>query len=298
MEYESLSELPPLPQELESMEYSYSTHFPYAINPLESLPPFPSSDFAPYYGGFTFSDQHGLLHLQEHVAADSLFLDSSLSLLTESTRLEKFFSDDEPFLHLPHLKSFEKTTTTAVADDTKPPFLSLAPPLPDEKLRRRRSVVKRTFTISPSPQSSYSKSRSPATSSSSFSQSTYGGDRRRRVSDKIRSLEKLMPWESKMSLAKILDEAHKYVKFLQSQIASLRWMPLESVYCTAAGEVGEEVGGGGVTDPLKSLTRQQILQVLANSPGARTQLYTRGVCVFSYEQLLSVEMMAQSARNL
>ncbi|CAA7030237.1 unnamed protein product [Microthlaspi erraticum] len=285
-EFDSLSELPPLPQEFDSMEYS--RNYPYTITPLDSLAPFPSSDFTLSTGGFTFSDQYqDLLQLQQQ-SADSLFLDSALSLFTrdhlsESTRLGKLFHEDvaTPFLHLPDLKSFEYTTTDVSAVENTKPFLSLSPPHPE---KRRR--VGSTFTISPSPSSS-SNSKSPARSSS---QATFGGDRRKKISDKIRSLEKLMPWEKKMSLATVLEEAHKYIKFLQSQISALRWMPLESVYCTA-GEFGE-------SDLLKSLTRQQILQVLANSPGARTVLSTRGECVFSYEQLLSVKMLAQSARNL
>lgn len=282
-EFDSLSELPPLPPVFDPMEYSRN------FSSFEPLPPFPSSDFisTPF-----FSDHHhhqDLLHLQQHVP-DSFFLDSSLSVLTrhniaESTRLENLFhgvfSDEAtPFLHLPDLKSFEQIKTDAV-ENTKPPFLCLSPPPPVEK-RRRLS----TFNISPTPSSS-SNSGSSAPAASSYT--VDGGDRRRNISDKIRSLEKLMPWEKKMSLATILEETHKYITFLQAQIAALRWMPLESVYCT---------GDERTTDLLKSLTRQQILQVLANSPGARTELYTRGVCVFSYEQLLSLKMMSQSARNL
>ncbi|KFK39507.1 hypothetical protein AALP_AA3G252700 [Arabis alpina] len=262
-EFDSLTELPPIPQVYDPI--------------MESLPPLPSSDFI--ITPPSFSDHYynynnhvqDLLNLHQHVP-DSVFLDSTLSLLTrhhisESTRLDNLFNavfSDEattPFLRLPDLKSF---------DDQKPsplPFLSLSP-------KRRR------FNIS-----QQSPSSSAGTSSNTI-------DTRKKISDKIRSLEKVMPWEKKMSLATILEETHKYITFLQSQIASLFWMPLDSAYSTTT-----TVDHVRETQLLKSLTRQQILQVIANSPGARTELYTRGLCVFSYEQLLSLKMMTQSVRN-
>ncbi|VYS58207.1 unnamed protein product [Arabidopsis thaliana] len=246
----------------------------YDFDSLTDLPPLPPSDFTPS-NAFTFSD-HNL---------DFSFLDSTLSLLnrhhlSESTRLEQIFYDSthtqlfhnddtttttSPFLHLPDLKSIdavEEPTTMKL-------FPSLSPPLPAAKRQKLNST-------------------SSSTTSGSPTASNDGGiiTKRRKISDKIRSLEKLMPWERKMNLAMTLEESHKYIKFLQSQIASLRWMPLESVYNTA-GEVGE-------SDLLKSLTRQQILQVLANSPGSRNVLSSRGVCVFSYEQLLSLKTMSRN----
>ncbi|KAJ0264686.1 Transcription factor bHLH117 [Hirschfeldia incana] len=264
-EFESLSELPPLPQVYAPMEY----HHPY--DDIESsLPPFPESDFTPHGGFIAFSDTHqDYLHLQKQ---QQHYADSSPSLLTrdyltESTRCENLFSHDVPFLHLPDLKSVE--------DKNSLPCLSLAPPLPvarhNVNLNRSR-VNTNTFSVSPS--------------SSSKSHGT------RKVSDRIRSLEKIMPWEKKMSLAAILEETHKYITFLHSQIDSLRWMPLDSVYPAREQEVG------GANSLLKSLTRQQILQVIANSPGSRNVLYTQGLCVFSYEQIRTLKMMAGSSRNL
>ncbi|BAB01396.1 unnamed protein product [Arabidopsis thaliana] len=254
------------PEKMETPAYDFDS--------LTDLPPLPPSDFTPS-NAFTFPD-HNL---------DFSFLDSTLSLLnrhhlSESTRLEQIFYDSThtqlfhnddttttttPFLHLPDLKSIdavEEPTTMKL-------FPSLSPPLPAAKRQKLNST-------------------SSSTTSGSPTASNDGGiiTKRRKISDKIRSLEKLMPWERKMNLAMTLEESHKYIKFLQSQIASLRWMPLESVYNTA-GEVGE-------TDLLKSLTRQQILQVLANSPGSRNVLSSRGVCVFSYEQLLSLKTMSRN----
>lgn len=250
-EFDALSELPPLPQVYAPPPMEY--YHPYDDD-IESLPPFPQSDFTPHGGGFiTFSDTHQ---------------DSSLSLLTRDYLTESnLFSHDvvaaTPFLHLPDLKSVEE-----------PPSLSLAPPSV-ARHNSQRHVNNNAKSVASQPP-------------------VHGA---RKVSDRIRSLEKIMPWEKKMSLAAILEETHKYITFLHSQIASLRWMPLDSVYpAKPPGEEEEEAGGEG-NSLLKSLTRQQLLQVIANSPGSRNVLYTQGVCVFSYEQLLSLQMMAESTRN-
>ncbi|XP_010510900.1 PREDICTED: transcription factor bHLH117-like [Camelina sativa] len=268
-EFDSLTDLPPLPEEYKPTVVDYSPSF-------DSLPPFPPSDF-------TFSDHHHQHYLDSSLSlSDSLFLDSTLSLLnlhhlSESPRLEQnlfyeqlFPNNDSaaaPFLHLPDLKSIEQTTTTVEEPTLKTMklFPSLSPPPPAKRHKKLHSSTSSTASGSPTASSSHN--------------TNYGGhNQRKKISNKIRTLEKLMPWERKMSLAVILEEAHKYIKFLQSQIDSLLWMPLDSVYNTA-GEVGE-------SDLLKSLTRQQILQVLANSPGSRNVLSTHGLCVFSYEQLL------------
>ncbi|XP_020886186.1 transcription factor bHLH117 [Arabidopsis lyrata subsp. lyrata] len=256
---------------------------------LTELPPLPPSDFTP--SSFTFSDHQLDLSLSH---ADSLFLDSTLSLLnrhhlTESTRLEHLFYDSTqlfqndlattttPFLHLPNLTSIEQPPAVEEEPTTMKLFPSLSPPLPLPDAKRRKKL---------NSYSSSTNSGSPTASSSNTNDGGTGITKRKKISDKIRSLEKLMPWENKMSLAMILEESHRYIKFLQSQIASLSWMPLESVYNTA-GEVGE-------SDLLKSLTRQQILQVIANSPGSRNVLSSHGVCLFSYEQLLSLKTMSRN----
>ncbi|EOA32787.1 hypothetical protein CARUB_v10016096mg [Capsella rubella] len=281
-EFDSLTDLPPLPQE-------YKPNIDYSRISLDSLPPFPPSDFAP-----SSDNHHHLLDSSSLSLSDSLFLDSTLSLLNrhhlaESTRLEQIFYEPTrfdhhlfpndaaaPFLHLPDLKSIEQTTTAVEEPKTMKLFPSPSRPAPLPAAKRQRKLHS---------SSSSTTSGSP-TASSSQNANDVVVNRRTKISDKIRTLEKLMPWERKMSLAMILEEVHKYIKFLQSQIASLRWMPLESVYNTA-GEVGEP-------NLLKSLTRQQILQVLANSPGSRNVLSTRRVCVFSYEQLLTLKAMSRN----
>lgn len=48
-------------------------------------------------------------------------------------------------------------------------------------------------------------------------QSVAAHHRRRKIQGKIRSLHKLVPLKSKLEMGKMLEEASKYVKFLQAQ---------------------------------------------------------------------------------
>lgn len=90
-----------------------------------------------------------------------------------------------------------------------------------------------------------------------------------------------------MSIATMLEEAYKYVKFLQAQVRTLQSMPSDSVVIppgtsTAAADQ-EDIGA--IFSALGRLTRNQLLQVIVNSPVAQTMLYSQGCCVFSVEQL-------------
>lgn len=122
--------------------------------------------------------------------------------------------------------------------------------------------------------------------------------KRPRMSDKVRSLEKLLPWNRRMDTATMLEEAYKYVKFLQAQIRVLQAMPVHTtVSCSSMNNIPAENPnvnqfGGGV---LATLNRQQLLEVVMNSPGAHTVLYSRGTCVYSMEQLLLLKKMAEKA---
>ncbi|KAI5660719.1 hypothetical protein M9H77_20042 [Catharanthus roseus] len=118
--------------------------------------------------------------------------------------------------------------------------------------------------------------------------------RRQKISDKMRSLEKLLPWNKRMDMAKVLEEAYKYVKFLQAQIRVLQSMPVystDSYSSSIANENLDEFGCG----VLARLNRQQLLEVVMNSPVAQTVLYSRGYCVYSMEQLLLLKKMAEKA---
>ncbi|KAJ0693375.1 putative transcription factor bHLH family [Helianthus annuus] len=52
--------------------------------------------------------------------------------------------------------------------------------------------------------------------------------RRRTLSDKTRSLQKLLPLDRKMDMATIYEETYKYIMFLKAQISVLESMPVAS----------------------------------------------------------------------
>ncbi|KAK4286229.1 hypothetical protein QN277_002815 [Acacia crassicarpa] len=118
-------------------------------------------------------------------------------------------------------------------------------------------------------------------------QSSLARQRRQKLSDKTRCLQKLMPWDKKMDQATLLEEAYKYVKFLQAQFNALQSMPSHSPFLSHCGSSHSQssVQNGGVFGDLERLNRNQVLQVLVNSPVAQTRLCSQGFCVFSVEQL-------------
>lgn len=113
------------------------------------------------------------------------------------------------------------------------------------------------------------------------------GRRQHRLSDKTRCLQKLLPWDEKMDMATVLEEAYKYIKFLQAQVRVLQSMPCESG--SAANGTTTNIGGGD----LGRLNRQQLLQVVMNSPVVQTQLYSKGCCLYSVEQLVLLKKNAE-----
>uniref|UniRef100_A0A0V0HWX4 Putative transcription factor bHLH69-like n=1 Tax=Solanum chacoense TaxID=4108 RepID=A0A0V0HWX4_SOLCH len=127
--------------------------------------------------------------------------------------------------------------------------------------------------------------------------------RRQKLSEKIRCLEKLLPWDKKMDTATMLEEAYKYVKFLQAQISVLQSMPplVEGGASSDQDRNGKSTSYGSnheakaisVFGTLARLNRQQLLQVLLNSPVAQTYLYSKGCCVYSVEQLVQYRKIAQ-----
>ncbi|KAL7142251.1 hypothetical protein ABFS83_08G111500 [Erythranthe nasuta] len=93
------------------------------------------------------------------------------------------------------------------------------------------------------------------------------------VGEKTRCLRKLLPWEGKMDMATVLEEAYKYIKFLRAQVSALQSMPRQSTHTSGGGGEGE----------LGRLNRQQLMQVVVNSPVAQRQLYTNECCIYSVE---------------
>ncbi|CAH1414455.1 unnamed protein product [Lactuca virosa] len=109
--------------------------------------------------------------------------------------------------------------------------------------------------------------------------------RRNTLSDKTRTLQKVLPWDKKMDTATTYEETYKYIKFLQAQISALESMPVASTSSSPLGsenprQMMNQYGGLG------KLNRQQLLEVLVNSPSAQTALYSKGCCIYSLEQLI------------
>ncbi|KAF5186167.1 Transcription factor bhlh [Thalictrum thalictroides] len=131
-------------------------------------------------------------------------------------------------------------------------------------------------------------------STSSLLQNERARKRRKEISEKTRLLAKLMPWEKKMDTATLFGEAYKYIKFLQAQVKVFQSMPYQSSFISSSSSqpppFGGVVGGRGVTSTdfggLEKLNRQQLLQVLVNSPGAQTAFSSQQCCVYSLEQVV------------
>ncbi|KAK7272317.1 hypothetical protein RJT34_28832 [Clitoria ternatea] len=124
-------------------------------------------------------------------------------------------------------------------------------------------------------------------------QSNLARQRRQKLSEKTRCLQKLMPWDKKMDQGTLLEEAYKYVKFLQAQLCVLRSMPSHSQGSAYLGGVEN----GGVFGELEKLNRRQVLEVLVNSGVAQTMLYSQGLCVFSIEQLGLLRKLSDNKRQ-
>ncbi|KAJ0480457.1 putative transcription factor bHLH family [Helianthus annuus] len=88
--------------------------------------------------------------------------------------------------------------------------------------------------------------------------------RHRTLSDKTRSLQKLLTVDRKMDMATIYEETYKYIMFLKAQISVLESMPVVSSSlsssCLNLRSGNSRYGGLG------KLNRQQVLEVMVNSP--------------------------------
>lgn len=201
------------------------------------------------------------------------------------------------FPHLPFLQSLEHSHS-----QPQPQLYPSASVLPSKRLRLDSTTTTNSQTLESIVQSCYhyhvpnlnlNLNPPPVVLSSQpavMPHSKLASRRRQKVSEKTQSLRKLMPWDTKMDMATMLEEAHKYVKFLQAQLKALQTMPSSSSFSafTPAQSLYSGVFGG-----LGRLTRNQILQVLVNSPVAQTMLYSQGCCVFAAEQMALLGKIAE-----
>ncbi|KAK8919276.1 Transcription factor bHLH117 [Platanthera zijinensis] len=102
--------------------------------------------------------------------------------------------------------------------------------------------------------------------------------RRQLISERIRILEKLMPWERRMDAGTMLEEASKYIKFLEAQVTALETMPAASGFTPPSLPPKNAFG-------MERLTRQQLLQVMVSSSIIQNMLYKKGFCIVSVEQV-------------
>lgn len=186
------------------------------------------------------------------------------SVLTNSSSSTS--SSSSPFHHLPDLHSLELTRAQQVQVQLYRPLL---PEFPSKRVRVESAThsqetldsIVQSCRVMPVPQSKLARRR------------------RQKLSEKTQSLQRLMPWDTKMDMATMMDEAHKYITFLQAQLKALQTMPPSSSSSSSSSSANLEFGG------LERLTRNQVLRVLVNSRVAQTVLYSKGRCVVSVEQL-------------
>ncbi|KAG2371635.1 Transcription factor bHLH87 Basic helix-loop-helix protein [Vigna angularis] len=88
-------------------------------------------------------------------------------------------------------------------------------------------------------------------------QSNLARQRRQKLSEKTRCLQKLMPWDKKMDQGTLLEEAYKYVRFLQAQFRVLQSMPSHSSSSSPSFRQNS-----AVFVDLEKLNRSQLLQPL------------------------------------
>ncbi|GER31601.1 basic helix-loop-helix (bHLH) DNA-bindingsuperfamily protein [Striga asiatica] len=159
------------------------------------------------------------------------------------------------------------------SDTTPPPFPSQLPSL----LSPEQPQIKPPIPNPRSETASYEKPRCR---------------HQQRLSERTRRLQKLLPWDEKMDMATVLEEAHKYIRFLRAQVRALQSMPRESIAGSAdyGAATAESVATGG---DLGRLNRQQLLRVVLSSPVAQMQLYTKGCCVYSSEQMVWLRKKAE-----
>ncbi|XP_021746031.1 transcription factor bHLH117-like [Chenopodium quinoa] len=193
---------------------------------------------------------------------------------------------------LPNLLSFENfpqlSPFSSYSPPQQPPQIQLPPPPPPPRQSQRDdysldSILENYFEISKQKRKSSSSAAAAATEKAAVVARRQRSNRRSKMSEKIYCLGKLLPGghRHRKNTADMLEEAKKYVKFLQAQVNSLRTMPSESRFTELKLGFGDLRGIG----ELARLSRQQLLQVVVNSPAAQMVMADRGWCLATAEQV-------------
>ncbi|KAG7011926.1 Transcription factor bHLH, partial [Cucurbita argyrosperma subsp. argyrosperma] len=145
---------------------------------------------------------------------------------TETQESTFLFHDSTSFPHLPDLRSLEQCSSSfnkrARVDSVMNPLQMVEPMVRTCEGFQNFFVP---YEYKHSPDLTTSAAVSPAVQ---IPRSALARQRRQKLSDKTRCLQKLLPWDKKMDIATMLEEACKYVKFLQAQLLALQSMPRES----------------------------------------------------------------------
>ncbi|KAA8524559.1 hypothetical protein F0562_010982 [Nyssa sinensis] len=156
------------------------------------------------------------------------FSNDEINLSTEPFNFISKSSDpisnpcDSSFLQLPDLYSLEQVGDSfAFGESSRKRVKSFSP---SDDTYAFESIL-RNFQLS----SYFAKHKPPEIQTPPVvPQSSVARQRRQRISERTRCLQKLLPWDKKMDMATMLEEAYKYIKFLQAQISVLQSMPSDS----------------------------------------------------------------------
>lgn len=233
-----------------------------ATNPHPTQPSLPLSLFADNYCNLTTTPNvtpksEQLYHQYGAVSAQSLNDYSSI------------------FNHLPDLLSLDHSHSSASYKRAR-----LLDSHPSYSHHNHHPQTLASYQLYPTPPTSPAAPPQPVVPRGS----SLARKRRQTLSDKMRCLQKLLPWDHKMDTATMLEAAHGYVRFLRAQLTALQTMPIVASDCGSL-PVLTRGGGDGDVDVLSRLSRTQLLQVLVNSPVAQMRMCSLGRCVFSVEQL-------------
>lgn len=264
---------------LQSLLLDHTPHHPIVS---DYPPPSPSLQPPP----LAFSDQCPLSYsFSAHEGSDSGFPISSRSISLKLPKQELLYVSDGP-VAAAHQPPPLLLQSVGHSFQTAQPASDSHEATPNH-FRRKHGAI----TAKPGP-----ATRRAAASRNRNNQ--MARQRRRRINEKMRCLKKLMPWNRKMDTATLLEEAHKYILFLEAQVSALYSMPVVHaddppplLHHPTANQVmncSDADSSIGYDRSAPSPNRQQTetLQMLVSSPVAQTVVYSQGQCMVSAEQLL------------